>query len=41
VKESAVFKAALMALGATQGRWWRGGRGYTPRLRKIYILREC
>lgn len=37
MKESTVFKAGLMALGATQGRWWRGDSGYMPRLRKIYI----
>lgn len=36
-KESALFKAGLMALGATQTRWWRGHKGYMPRLRKIYI----
>lgn len=37
MKEIAVFKTGIMALGATQRGWWRGGRGYMPGLRKIYI----
>lgn len=36
VKEIAVFKAGLMALGATQRGRWGGDRGYMPRLREIY-----
>lgn len=36
VKEIAVFKTGLMALGATQRGWWGGNTGYIPRLRKIY-----